>query len=98
VIAESEVRYRSVFENMLDGFAYEGVMADAARGDVFKPGDECPRSGIYRVVHGPYHAWEHDVTVIYGKHFPPCDHCGDQVRFVFERGAQHIEHNKHFKG
>lgn len=66
-------------------------------GDEFKPGDIVERSGIYRVVHDPYHAIEHEVTCVYGKEFPPCNHCGPDVRFVLKRGAQHINHNEYFK-
>jgi hypothetical protein len=70
-------------------------MADV--GDVFKPGEEVPHSGIYKVVHDPVHSKEHEVTCVYGKRFPPCNHCGHHVRFVLVRAAQHIIHNEHFK-
>ena len=66
-------------------------------GDEFKPGEEVPHSGIYRVVHDPYHAQEHEVTCVYGKRFPPCNHCGHKARFVLKYAAQHIEQNEHFK-
>ena len=69
-------------------------MADI--GDEFKPGQEVPRSGIYRVIHDPDHAKEHEVTCVYGKRFPPCSGC-DHPRFVLKYAAQHIEQNEHFK-
>ena len=72
-------------------------MADATRGDIFKPGETVPRSGIYSVLHDPNHSQSHEVTCVYGKKFPPCNHCGHHVRFRLERAAQHIEHNEHFK-
>lgn len=72
-------------------------MADAKRGDVFKPGETVPRSGIYRVVHDTIHSEEHEVTCVYGKRFPPCNHCGHSVRFALVYPAQHIEHNENFK-
>jgi hypothetical protein len=50
-------------------------------GDIFKPGDSVPASGIYRVIHDPAHAQEHDVTCVYGKKFPPCRGC-KHPRFV----------------
>jgi hypothetical protein len=65
--------------------------------ETFKPGDTVPRSGIYRVTHDKQHAAEHEVTVIYGKKFPPCNHCGAHPRFALVRYAQHIEQNDHFK-
>jgi hypothetical protein len=30
-------------------------MSDPVTGDVFKPGDECNRSGVYRVLHDFIH-------------------------------------------
>lgn len=65
--------------------------------DVYKPGDKVPKSGIYRVTHDPQHAVEHEVTAIYGKTFPPCNHCGHHPRFTLVKAAQHIESNEHFK-
>jgi hypothetical protein len=72
-------------------------MADVSIGDTFKPGQTVPRSGIYRVVHDSQHAKEHEVTCVYGKTFPPCNHCGHHVRFVLKYPAQHIETHEHFK-
>ena len=69
----------------------------ASIGDVFKPGDTVPHSGIYRVIHDPAHTQEHDVTCIFGKRFPPCRGC-DHPRFVLKVAAQHIESHEHFKG
>jgi hypothetical protein len=39
--------------------------------DTFKPGDKVERSGIYRVIHDPYHSQENEVTRVFGKLFPP---------------------------
>jgi hypothetical protein len=66
-------------------------------GDEFKPGEAVPHSGIYRVVHDAYHAQEHEVTCVYGKPFPPCNHCGHHVRFVLKYAAHHIETHEYFK-
>jgi hypothetical protein len=65
-------------------------------GDVFKPGDEVPHSGIYKVIHDPEHTESHEVTCVFGKPFPPCRGC-KHPRFVLVRAAQHIEQNVHFK-
>ena len=72
-------------------------MSDPVTGDVFKPGDDCKRSGVYRVLHDPNHADEHEVTCVFGKKFPPCNHCGDYVRFILEHSAIHIDSHAHFK-
>lgn len=64
---------------------------------VYKPGDTVPKSGIYKVTHDKNHADEHEVTVVYGKKFPPCNHCGKHPRFTLVRRAQHIDSNENFK-
>jgi hypothetical protein len=61
----------------------------------YKPGDEIPWSGIYRVTHAPAHMVEHEVTCIQGKLFPPCRDC-DHPRFVLVHAADHVEHHEHF--
>jgi hypothetical protein len=68
-----------------------------AIGDVFKPGDKVPNSGIYRVIHDNYHTEEHEVTCVYGKQFPPCNHCGHHPRFTLVQYAQHVDQNEYFK-
>ena len=67
----------------------------ARPGEVFKPGDMVPNSGIYRVIHDPEHTEEHEVTCIYGKKFPPCRGCRSP-RFILIRRAQHIDRNGNF--
>ena len=66
-------------------------------GEEYKPGDKVPRSGVYRVTHDNQHAQTHEVTCVYGKPFPPCNHCGKHPRFTLVRGAQHVDANEHFK-
>jgi formamidopyrimidine-DNA glycosylase len=66
-------------------------------GDVFKPGDKVQRSGIYRVTHDGEHREAHEVTCVYGKKFPPCNHCGNHPRFKLVYGAKHIEQDDDFK-
>jgi hypothetical protein len=68
-----------------------------AGGQVFEPGEECPLSGIYRVVHDLGHAKDHEVTCIYREKFPACHNCGHQVRFVLEHGAHHVGIDDYFK-
>jgi len=64
---------------------------------VFKPGDEVPRSGIYRAIHAKEHTKTHEVTCDYSDRFPPCGSCGEDVRFVLVLGAQHITSHENFK-
>lgn len=72
-------------------------MADAKIGDVFEPGQKVPRSGIYLVTHDSQHAKAHEVTCVYGKTFPPCNHCGKHPRFKAVKFAIHIDSDENFK-
>jgi hypothetical protein len=63
----------------------------------YKPGEKCEASGIYKVVHDKNHIQEHEVTVVYGEHFPPCNHCGDHPRFSLIRAAHHIKNHEAFR-
>lgn len=66
-------------------------------GDEFEPGEKCQASGIYRVTHDDHHVADHEVTVVFGKSFPPCRDCGDHPRFRAVRLAKHIENHDLFK-
>lgn len=72
----------------------------ANKGDVFKPGDKVPTSGIYDVIHdkldGDDHAHPHQVTVISGTVFPPCRGCKGSVRFRLHQAAEHLDAHDHF--
>jgi hypothetical protein len=63
---------------------------------ICKPGDVVPESGIYKVVHDPQHAQEHEVTCVAGDRFPPCNKCGSHPRFSLIRAAKHIALHEHF--
>lgn len=62
----------------------------------YKPGDTVESSGIYRVTHDPAHREPHEVTVVFGKRFPPCGKC-QHPRFKAVRLAHHIEMHEDFK-
>jgi hypothetical protein len=64
--------------------------------EIYKPGDIVPASGIYRVTHDKEHHQDHEVTVIRGRKFPPCNHCGDHPRFIPVRMAWHIDNHEQF--
>jgi hypothetical protein len=66
-------------------------------GDEFKPGEQVPHSGIYRVIHDEAHEQEHEVTCVFGKPFPPCRGC-KHPRFILKYAAVHIEQHDLFKG
>ncbi|MBZ5491210.1 MAG: YjzC family protein [Acidobacteriia bacterium] len=66
--------------------------------ETYKPGDEVPKSGIYKVTHDPNHTHEeHEVTCVIGEPFPPCNHCGHHPRFQLVRAAHHLKNHKYFK-
>lgn len=69
----------------------------ASIGEVFKPGQKVPHSGIYDVIHDTVHKDRHQVTCIFDEPFPPCNHCGNNVRFVLAVKALHVKQHEHFK-
>ena len=66
-------------------------------GDEFGIGEKVPHSGIYDVLHDGHHSQKHQVTCIYGRKFPPCRGCGNEVRFRLAKPALHIDHDPEFK-
>jgi len=56
----------------------------------FRPGDLILKSGIYRVYHAG-HRFPHEVTLLRGETFPPCNKCGDSVSFELVRGIPALE-------
>jgi hypothetical protein len=64
---------------------------------ICKPEEKVPSSGIYAVVHDKFHLQEHEVTAVIGEHFPPCNHCGSQVRFRLVRPTQHMMTHEAFQ-
>ena len=65
--------------------------------EMFKPGAKVKKSGIYTVLHEDAHDASHDVTCVSDKVFPPCVHCGEQVRFRLRYAARSIATHEHFK-
>jgi hypothetical protein len=66
-------------------------------GGAFKPGDKITKSGIYSVAHEGKHTDAHEATCIAGKTFPPCDECGDGVRFALVKHARLVTRHDHFR-
>jgi hypothetical protein len=62
----------------------------------YRPSQKIPKSGIYGVVHTNNHAVRHEVTLIGGRDFPPCNDCGEHVYFTLVMAAQYINNNPHF--
>jgi hypothetical protein len=54
-----------------------------------KVGDEVPESGIYRVSHRQ-HRVPHEVTLLKGECFPPCQKCDGAVSFKMVRWASRL--------
>ncbi len=64
---------------------------------VYKPGQQCTTSRIYTVQHDYVHRDKHDVTVVAGEPFPPCNHCGQHPRYTLKYAAVHVRNHEHFK-
>ena len=84
---EEEVRYKllqavpHISEVQWDSFPdkWAPLMATATARS-YKPGEQIPDSGIYKVIHKT-HRHAHENIFAAGQTFPPCKHCGDKVRF-----------------
>ncbi len=62
----------------------------------FLSGQPVPESGIYEVIHHREHRLAHDVLMHGGDIFPPCDQCGQEVRFRLIRSAPYIFEDQDF--
>jgi hypothetical protein len=65
--------------------------------DSYKPGDQVPYSGIYRVIHDPRHVEDHEVSCVSGKTFPLCRDCPHPTFELVKSSPILIEDCKHFK-
>ena len=63
----------------------------------YRPGDTVRQSGIYEVVHDRAHRDTHEVVMISGDRFPPCETCRDRVRFRMVRSATYIFFDQDFE-
>ena len=66
-------------------------------GRSYKPGDTVRQSGIYEVVHDREHRGAHEVVMVSGDLFPPCDTCRDRVRFKLAHSATYIFFDQDFE-
>jgi hypothetical protein len=62
---------------------------------MYRPGEEVPKSGIYKVSHRGHHH-DHEVTCVSGEDFPRCHQCGEQVRFALLIAAHAVRRHGHF--
>jgi hypothetical protein len=63
----------------------------------FKPGEQVPSSGVYRVLHQG-HRDEHEATLREGEQFPTCTVCAQDVRFRLVQSAKLIDRDRDFVG
>ncbi|MBV9086948.1 MAG: hypothetical protein JOY79_05650 [Acidobacteriaceae bacterium] len=66
-------------------------------GRQYRPGDTVRQSGIYDVVHDREHRPSHEVVMVSGDQFPPCETCRDLVRFKLVRAATYIFFDQDFE-
>ena len=66
-------------------------------GDTFRTGESVKQSGIYEVVHDAAHRDSHDVVMLAGDTFPPCETCENRVRFQLVRTAPYIFQDDDFE-
>jgi hypothetical protein len=57
----------------------------------YGPGQTCPTSGIYAVVHDKNHKGHHEITMVAGKTFPPCSGCSSGPQYTLARKTEHLK-------
>jgi hypothetical protein len=65
--------------------------------ETFGCGDSVKQSGIYEVLHDGEHRTAHDVVMLAGDAFPPCETCDQKVRFRLVRTAPYIFQDADFE-
>jgi len=66
-------------------------------GKTFNAGQPVIETGIYEVLHDRSHRSAHEVVMLRGDAFPPCDSCADSVRFRLVRTAPYIFQDEDFE-
>jgi hypothetical protein len=64
---------------------------------LFSAGDTVRETGIYEVLHDRQHRAAHEVVMLSGDAFPPCDTCEQRVRFRLVRTAPYIFQDEDFE-
>jgi hypothetical protein len=66
-------------------------------GEVYKSGEMVRETGIYEVFHDRAHREPHEVVMLAGDAFPPCETCQVRVRFRLVRTAPYIFQDQDFE-
>ena len=66
-------------------------------GPTFSAGETVKETGIYEVIHDHEHWIAHEVVMLSGDAFPPCDTCETRVRFRLIRTAPYIFQDEDFE-
>lgn len=67
-----------------------------ASGPSFRAGETVRETGIYEVIHDGAHREAHEVVMLNGDSFPPCDTCEQRVNFRLVRTAPYIFQDEDF--
>lgn len=70
---------------------------DQGNAKTFSAGQPVVESGIYEVIHDRAHRTAHEVVMLRGDSFPPCDNCAERVRFRLIRTAPYIFQDEDFE-
>jgi len=64
---------------------------------LYSAGQMVRETGIYEVIHDQHHRTAHEVVLLNGDSFPPCDTCQERVRFRLIRTAPYIFQDEDFE-
>jgi hypothetical protein len=69
----------------------------SGNGQVYKSGEMVRETGIYEVSHDRAHREPHEVVMLAGDAFPPCETCEARVLFRLVRTAPYIFQDQDFE-
>jgi hypothetical protein len=72
-------------------------MGGSRDGRTYRAGEPVVETGIYEVLHDQAHRIAHEVVMLSGDSFPPCDTCAELVRFRLVRTAPYIFQDQDFE-
>jgi hypothetical protein len=95
-IPESGVRHSRILAKG-QGRSRHHSTPGRGNGRIYSAGQPVIETGIYEVLHDGAHRAAHEVVMLSGASFPPCDTCAERVRFKLVRTAPYIFQDEDFE-
>lgn len=95
-IGEPQLRHNR-FQLKGEGRSRHHSLGGSRDGRTYSAGQPVVETGIYEVLHDHAHRTAHEVVMLSGNAFPPCDTCAERVRFRLVRTAPYIFQDEDFE-